>query len=506
MSAFTLGLNTYVVPFSMHVENRDRLVKGMKEAGVSTGTILLRGGTASERDDTDHENLFRQESYFHYLFGVREPGFWGSIDISTGDATLYCPRLPEEYAVWMGKISTCLEFKIKYEVQTVKYSDNLESSLRTSVKPIFVNKGKNSDSGSTYNPPVLDVLKEVDCDEVKLFPVLCDCRVFKSEKELALMAHVSKLTSLSHVHVMRSVTPGMMEYQLEANFSHFSYYNYGCRNMGYTAICACGPNPAVLHYGHAGAPNDRVIREEDMLLLDMGAEYHCYGSDITCSYPANGKFTERQRKVYEGVLNAQRAVFEICKPGTSWVDCHKAAEKEVIKALIDLKVLREVEGYTLEDMVEMRLGGVFMPHGLGHHIGIDTHDVGGYLEGGKSKEENYPNRLKGAGLKSLRNLRILEEHQCLTVEPGCYFIDYTIDKAIADNDLGKFIDVEVVAEFRGTGGVRLEDVIAITADGFENYTLAPRGIEEVEAVMGGAKWPPMKDVHPELMRKELLNM
>lgn len=320
------------------------------------------------------------------------------------------------------------------------------------------------------------------------------------------MAHVSKLTSLSHVHVMRSVKPGMMEYQLEANFSHYSYYNYGCRNMGYTAICACGPNPAVLHYGHAGAPNDRVIREEDMLLLDMGAEYHCYGSDITCSYPASGKFTERQAKVYEGVLNAQRAVFEICRPGTSWVDCHKAAEKEVIKALIGLKVLREVEGVTLDDMVEMRLGGVFMPHGLGHHIGIDTHDVGGYLEGAKSKEKNYPNRLKGPGLKSLRNLRILEENQCLTVEPGCYFIDYTIDKAIEDDELGKFIDVEVVAEFRGTGGVRLEDVIAITADGFVNYTLAPRGVEEVEAVMAGAKWPPTKDVHPELMRKELLNM
>lgn len=103
----------------------------------------------------------------------------------------------------MGKISTCLEFKIKYEVQTVKYSDNLESSLRTSVKPIFVNKGKNSDSGSTYNPPVLDVLKEVDCDEVKLFPVLCDCRVFKSEKEVRrkFKREISVNVGASHLFV-----------------------------------------------------------------------------------------------------------------------------------------------------------------------------------------------------------------------------------------------------------------------------------------------------------------
>ena len=159
-----------------------------------------------------------------------------------------------------------------------------------------------------------------------------------------------------------------------------------------------------------------------------------------------------------------------------------------------------VPGVTLDDMVALRLGGVFMPHGLGLFIGIDTHDVGGYLP-------NFPERQKGPGLKSLRTARVLGEGMCLTVEPGCYFIDYTIDNALADPALAKFIVPAEVDKYRGTGGVRLEDVLAITADGFVNYTMAPRGIDEVEMVMGkGGKWPPVEDKYPELMREGLLTM
>ena len=203
--------------------------------------------------------------------------------------------------------------------------------------------------------------------------------------------------------------------------------------------------------------------------------------------------------MYTGVLNAQRAVFEILKPGTSWVDCHKAAEEAVLTAMVELKVVKMCDGFTLKDMVDIRLGSVFMPHGLGHFIGIDTHDVGGYLP-------SYPERQSGPGLKSLRTARILEEDMCLTVEPGCYFIDYSIDNALKDPNLSRFIIEEEINKHRGTGGVRLEDVLAITADSFTNYTVAPRGIDEVESVMAQGKWPPVKDLYPELKREDLLTM
>ncbi|GMI53057.1 hypothetical protein TeGR_g2974, partial [Tetraparma gracilis] len=292
--------------------------------------------------------------------------------------------------------------------------------------------------------------------------------------------------------------PGMYEYQLESLFNHHSYYNFGCRVAGYTAICGCGPSPAVLHYGHAGAPNDRRIKDGDMLLLDMGSEYCCYGADITCSFPASGRFTPDQRVVYTAVLNAQVAVYDMLVPGASWVDAHRAAEAEIIKGLIELGVVAP-RGRSVPELLELRLGGHFMPHGLGHFIGIDTHDVGGYPGGG-------PARPEGLGLKSLRTARVMEENMVLTVEPGCYFIDHLIDKVTADPILSQYINAERLNEFRGWGGVRLEDVGVITADGWLNYTAAPRGVDEVEATMAGGKWPPMKDLHPECRRANLLKM
>jgi len=249
---------------------------------------------------------------------------------------------------------------------------------------------------------------------------------------------------------------------------------------------------------------------------------------------ANRKFTPNQRIIYSAVLNAQLAVYEMLKPGTDWVECHKAAEKAILEKvserserafwktramrcasttelttqlvwwrllhsaqLIEVGVVQMADAAKVEELVEKRLGGVFMPHGLGHFIGIDTHDVGGYLEG-------HPKRNPGPGLKSLRTARIMQESMCLTVEPGCYFIDCVIDDALADPNLGKHINAEKIAAFRGTGGVRLEDVVAITADGMENYTNCPRTMDEVEHVLSGGKWPPPSDEAPKLFRKYLV--
>jgi Xaa-Pro dipeptidase len=125
----------------------------------------------------------------------------------------------------------------------------------------------------------------------------------------------------------------MMEYQLESLFMHHCYMWGGARHAGYTCICACGPNAAVLHYGHAGAPNDAPLRDGDIALLDMGAEYACYGADITRSFPIGGKFSADQAMVYDGVLAAQDAVFAAVRPGVEWTDMHRLAERALLAAL-----------------------------------------------------------------------------------------------------------------------------------------------------------------------------
>lgn len=299
---------------------------------------------------------------------------------------------------------------------------------------------------------------------------------------------------------MRQTDPGTYEYQAEATFRYVSYYHFGARLAGYTSICACGPSASVLHYGHAGAPNDGKIKEGSLCLHDMGAEYFGYGSDVTCTFPAGGVFDPRQRTVYEGVLNAQRVVFQMMKPGVSWTDCHKAAEAEVLKALNQLGVVVLSEGKSIDDLVELRLGAVFMPHGLGHLIGIDTHDVGGYVEG------KTPERSELPGLKSLRTARILEKDMTLTVEPGCYFIKHLMDEALNDESpLKRYLDEAVLLTYLGFGGVRLEDVVVVTEDGCDNFTICPRTIQEVEYVKAGGQWPPKKDEAKELKRSRLCN-
>ena len=229
----------------------------------------------------------------------------------------------------------------------------------------------------------------------------------------------------------------------------------------------------------------------------MGAEYFGYGSDITCSWPVAGRFTDQQTVIFQAVYRAQVAVYELMKPGVSWVDCHKTAEAAILQDLMAAGIVRLPPDQTIPDLVEQRLGAVFMPHGLGHFIGIDTHDVGGYLPG-------HPERSTLPGLKSLRTARILQENMVVTVEPGCYFIDHLLDAALESPLLQSYLNRDVLESYRGFGGVRLEDVVQVTADGgVINYTLCPRTVSEIESVMAGGKWPPRKDEAPELRRLRL---
>ena len=328
--------------------------------------------------------------------------------------------------------------------------------------------------------------------------------------------------------------------------------------------------------------NKRIFLSQNFFL--QGAEYQCYASDVTCSYPANGKFDTKYKAIYECVLNAQRAVYKLMTvPGTSYVECHIIAELEIVKGLYKIGIIQipdndndndnEIDyvNKKLEELVrsDHRLGAVFMPCGLGHFIGIDTHDVGGYLD---DKDGNGKNntpaiieirRIDKPGLKALRTTRILKPNMVLTVEPGCYFIDHLLDEALKpQNYLSKYLNKQLIDnEYRGYGGVRLEDVVVIlladekkddddkmmvtndrsdnnnnnnnkkknpakkqkvsTGDDdnggdnddvllpssyyVHNLTLCPRTVKEVEYVMAGGKWPPIIDDAPELCRLKLTN-
>jgi Xaa-Pro dipeptidase len=364
---------TLAIPMDMHKANRYKVCDLMKSKGKE-GVILLKGGEDSTLYDTDAEVLFKQDSWFNYLFGAKESGCYATIEIASYKTTLFIPRLTPEYEIWCGKIHPPSYFKDLYDVDEVLYVEDLTSYfnkvLPKSVNDakIYLLEGVNSDSGIKSKPATFenDSLFDSYKDTTSLFNCLATARVTKSELEIIAMRYCALVASNAHVEVMRTAKEGMHEYELEAKFLYEIYRNGGCRRAAYNSICACGPNGAILHYGHANAPNDRKLKISDMALLDMGAEYHGYVSDITCSFPIAGTFSDDQKVIYQSVLNAQRAVLELMKPGVEWPQCHLAAEKEILTGLAAAGIL--VNG-SVDDFIDCNLGATFFPHGLGHIIG-----------------------------------------------------------------------------------------------------------------------------------------
>uniref|UniRef100_A0A3B4FRY6 Xaa-Pro dipeptidase n=1 Tax=Pundamilia nyererei TaxID=303518 RepID=A0A3B4FRY6_9CICH len=459
---YWLGNDTLRVSAALFAENRRRLCQGLKakDGVVPKSVVVLQGGEQTQRYCTDTDVLFRQESFFHWAFGVTEADCYGAIDVDSGKSILFVPKLPESYATWMGEIFPKEHFKEKYAVDEVHHTCDVSLSVL-----VFT-------AQSTVMCNVIFLVRETAGYSFSV----CS-RVVKTDMELEVLRYTNRVSSEAHKMIMKHVKPGKKEYEMESLFQHYCYTKGGMRHTSYTCICGTGNNSSVLHYGHAGAPNDKTIAGGDMCLFDMGGEYYCYSSDITCSFPANGKFTPDQRAIYEAVLKASRAVMAALRPGVKWTDMHRVADRVHLEELVKIGILIG----SVEDMMKVHLGSVFMPHGLGHLLGIDVHDVGGYPEGIE--------RIDEPGLKSLRMGRLVQERMVLTVEPGIYFINHLLNQALANPAQSCFINNQVLARFRGFGGVRIEDDIAVTADGIELMTCVPRTVEEIEAFMADSTKP-----------------
>ncbi|XP_053608429.1 xaa-Pro dipeptidase [Plodia interpunctella] len=467
-ATWSMGPGTLEIPLSLFATNRERLADKLKSGQV----VVLQGGDSINHYDTDVEYVFRQESYFTWVCGVREPGCYFALDVGTRKSHLFVPRLPEEYEVWMGKLLSCHEFKKLYAVDEVHYVDELRDVLK-SLKPelLLTLSGPNTDSGLTAKEAVFEGIEEFQVDNDILFPIIAELRVIKTPAEIEVMRYVCKVSSDAHKQVMLFARPGLMEYQCESVFLDHCYRVGGCRHVSYTCICGSGHNAATLHYGHAAAPNCKMIRSGDMCLFDMGGNYAGYAADITCSFPANGRFSADQRLVYEAVLFARDAVIREAKPGVMWQDMHLTANRAMLEHLKKGGLLKG----DVEQMIEHGVNGILQPHGLGHLLGLDVHDVGGYLRA-------CPSRPRGA-LCRLRTARRLQAAMLLTIEPGCYFIPRLLDNAKNSSTQSQFFNWDVVERFRGFGGVRIEDDVLITEHGVENLTFVPRTVAEIEDFM-----------------------
>ncbi|KRY08197.1 Xaa-Pro dipeptidase [Trichinella patagoniensis] len=497
------------VTLKIFQENRARLLRELKKVVTNPATfILMEGGKVVNHHTTDlvegDSMVFRQESYFFWTFGVKEPGFYGAISVQTGETYLFAPEVESRRSIWLGKIPSLEETKRQYGVTEVFYDDRIAEKLSTlGCLSVLTLTGQNTDSELDLVEPDVN-LTRFHVNNKILYPIITECRVFKTDRELEFIRYACKVTCQAHIQVrflffsfflfclnsykviylfkqtMCCCEVDMSELQLESLFRFFASFYGKCRHIAYTCIAASGPNAAILHYGHAGKPNDRIMKKGDLCVMDMGAEFSSYASDVTSTFPVSGQFLPKQCKIYEAVLDANRAIISKAKPEESWIVLHMTAQKIILKHLIQAGLLQG----DLESMIDVSVGSVFMPHGVGHFLGLDVHDVGGYLKGVRSFEDKK--------YSILRTTRVLKPRMVITVEPGCYFIETLINQALSDRVKSEYLVKSVIDDYRElVGGVRIEDVILITEDGCENLTPLPRTVEEIQACVGSKKIIPL---------------
>ena len=263
------------------------------------------------------------------------------------------------------------------------------------------------------------------------------CRIFKSPYEVELLRHANEVSTAGHLAVMKAAKNAKNEQELEALFIK-SCIERGCKEQSYHSIMAAGTSAATLHY----VRNDQPLANKQLLLVDAGCESRCYCADITRTIPINGHFTKESRAIYDIVLQMQNECIEMLKDGVLWDDVHAHAHRVAIAGLLKLGILR---GGDVDTLFKARTSVAFFPHGLGHYLGMDTHDCGG--------NPNYED--KDPMFRYLRVRGNLPAGSVITVEPGIYFCRFIIEPYLK-NEQSKYIDAEVLERYWEVGGIRIE--------------------------------------------------
>ena len=473
------------LPTAFFLNNRQNFIKNLKEHLVNlpeNSYLFLKGGEELPRYDNDDPYMyFIQESNFYYLTGVLEPGYYALINLTDATFSLFIPE-PTVTEKIFTHWETLEQIAEKYKCQTFDLVKLPIEVNRLNPNKLYVLNGTNTDSGNKVTtcdyvfPIPYEKLNEIiDHDEL-IYEILADSRTRKSKEEIDLMKYINQVTVEGHKVTMQKIAQNfgkqsLLERDVENYFVSYVRNKLYCRNHPYEQICGCGPNGATLHY----IVNDQELKGGQLILMDMGTMAGGYVSDVTSTIPVNGKFSDKQKEIYNIVLDANLEVKKNAKPGVSWTDMHLLAEKTIINGLQKLQLLSQ--DYSVEEMVNNRVGYYFMPHGLGHLMGLETHDVGGYLS-------FTPKRSKEKGLDCLRTARYLEPNMILSDEPGIYFIPYLLEKGFNDEKVSKYFNVNKIKEYYDFGGVRIEDDILITEDGCVNLTEGlPRTTDDIEEAM-----------------------
>jgi Xaa-Pro aminopeptidase len=440
-----LQYDTDVISPSEYKMRRDSV---MKIIGPDAAAVFYSSPERMRNGDVDF--LYRQADNFYYLTGFTEPNSIlilspKGIKVKVNDSTtvttnevLFVQAKNPEAEAWTGRrygkeggmkiigVQTALnndQFKVTFQrtlLSGIKYlyAQSVTSDVSGPLKELLMPVINYVDNAKRFNSKI--ELRDPNA-------IVHTMRIIKSKQEIAMLRKATEISAIAHNQAMVSVEPGMYEYEVQALYE-YAFQRQGAEYYGYPCINGAAENSVILHYN----TNRKKINNGDIVLSDCAAEYRGYSSDVTRSYPANGKFTKEQKEIYTIVLNAQKAAIAKITPGVSWNDVSAAADSVIAEGLFSLGIIKDKEGMGFKK---------YYNHGLGHPVGLNVHDVG---------------------------QAVLASAMLYTVEPGIYIPEGS------DGVDPKYFNI----------GIRIEDVILVTETGNENLSAgSPREIAEIEALM-----------------------
>jgi Xaa-Pro aminopeptidase len=427
----------------LHAKRRQAFIDFVRARGEDAVCVFPAAPVFTRNNDVEHD--YRQDSDLFYLTGFAEPGTVLVLDAKEGKSTMFVrPRDPDR-EIWDGP---------RFGVEGVKEHFGADESFTIDKLPeelpkLFANKKRlyyRLGPNRAMDDKVLEAIDRTrgraklgiawPVEIVDPGTVLHEMRLFKSNDDLAAMRRAAEITAEAHLRAMQETKPGMHEFQVEAMILE-TFRGRGSERPAYGSIVGSGTNSTILHY----RANNKKMEDGELLLIDAGCEYDYYASDVTRTFPVNGKFNKQQQAIYELVLEAQEAGIAETVSGSSLDQIHAACVGVITRGLVKLGLLQG----EVEQLIKDEAYKPFYMHKTSHWLGMDVHDVGNYYVGGKA--------------------RPLEPGMVLTVEPGIY--------------IGKAYD-KVAPEWRGIG-VRIEDDILVTDGAPDNLTgRIPKTVAEVQ--------------------------
>mgnify|MGYP001027206073 CR=1 FL=1 len=454
----------------IYVQRRKSLKNRMQ-----SGLILFLGNEESPMNYQDNAYRFRQDSSFLYFFGLDSPSLAGVIDVDEDEDILFGNDVDVEDIIWMGSKPLLKERALRVGVKETKPLSKLEETLRKALK-----KGKRIHYLPPYRPETIVKLERLlgisfsfikDYFSEELTRAVVEQRSIKSKEETEQIEKAHALTYEMHTKAMKMARQGRYEREIVGEIEGI-VYSAECL-LAFPTILTI--NGQILHNHYHG----NILEKGRLVVNDSGAESSLhYAADITRTIPVDGKFSQKQKEIYEIVLDSQKEAIQSIKPGIKYKDVHLKCARIIASGLKEIGLMN---GST-DEAISAGAHALFFPHGLGHMLGLDVHD----MENLGEELVGYDKTIKRSGQFGLASLRLAKELKpgfVLTVEPGIYFIPALIEKWKAEKKFPQFINYEKVERYIDFGGIRIEDDVVVTEGGHRVLGKSiPKAVEELEEI------------------------